>query len=435
MSSTPMNSQRQPGTASAQPGVRSTRVLWVTRRYWPHGAGRHSRAAASLAITQALANMGMHVEVLTPRYGTHWSHEFFHGSVRVHRIASAPKGEWSMQRYVRQLSQWMHDQSPRFDWIVCDGINDDVRSVALAVSQIRNTKRVDQSDGTRSAVVCDGWGGDGDDVWCRQARGGPRCLQSVAQLDRVISRHAALDRYLIANGVPSQRIHRIASGFHRPTRVSIEQRMGARCSLAKINLDLKTENDDRVLLWCGHMTGRGHYESGVGLLVGSARLVCARYPKLKIWMLGDGELHDWIHTELKAEGVRNAVAMPGTFPDMTEVWKSVDGVVVTDDDQVRYTLPAAISHALPTILADQTGIRDWVNDKFAAKVADSFAWYDARKPASFRKTFRGVWDDLPAAVDLAWEVAMDASRRSSIAGELNHWGAFLSADAALSSSS
>jgi len=412
-----------------------TRVLWVTRRYWPHGAGRHARAAASLETTSELASLGMQVEVVTPRYGTHWSHEFFYDSIRVHRVASAPKGEWSMQRYVRQLGNWIADQASRLDWIVCDGINEDVRSVAAAMTQIRSTKSSQRNTWTRSAVVCDGWGGDGDDVWCRQARGGRRSIQAVSQLDRVISRHAALDRFLIGDGVPPERIVRIAPGFQRPGRVSLPQRLAARNALAQINTDLKTTPDDRVLLWCGHMTGRCNYESSLGLLVGSARIICARYPNLKIWMIGDGEMHDWIHTELKAEGVRSVVAIPGTFSDMTEVWNCVDGVVVSDEDQLRYTLPHAIGLALPTVLADSAGIRAWVKDKFTPEVADSFAWYDARKPSSFRKTFRTVWDDLPTAVDLAWEVAMDASRRFSMTDELNQWASVLSSDAAAKSSS
>ncbi len=408
---------------SAPTGIR---VLWVTRRYWPHAAGQYPQAATSAALTQALVGMGVHVEVVTPRYGTHWSHEFLYGGIRVHRILTAPKGDWSTQRYVRYLGNWLAEQTCRFDWIVCDGIDDDVRSVAAAIEHSRSDPTRGARPATRGVVLCDGWGSDGDDVACRQSRSGKRWLQAIAELDQVITRHSTLDRFLVSSGIAPARIRRLTPGFARPTRISLDGRLASRRSLAGINRDLKTDQEDHVLLWCGRMAGRPDYDGGVGLLVGSARLLCGRYPNLKIWMLGDGPLHDWVHTELNAEGVRNVVAIPGSFADMTDIWNAVEGVVVTDEDQLRYTLPAAIAHALPTVVADQAAIRAWMKDKFTSDIVDSIAWYDAKKPASFRKSFRNVWDDLPAANDFAWEVAMDAARSFNAGEELSQWATILS---------
>jgi glycosyltransferase involved in cell wall biosynthesis len=372
--------------------------------------------------------MGMHVEVVTPRHGTYWANEFYHGPIRVHRYAAAPKGEWLLTRYVRHLAGFLASQAPQFDWIVCDGINEDVRSVATAINQVRSDKSLAHQRRTRGAVLCDGWGVDGDDLWCRQSGGGQRCLQAIGELDQIITRHASLDRFLIADGITPSRIWRIAPSFDRPARVSLDERLASQRALAGINIDLKVNQDDRVLLWCGRIDGNPNYEGGVGLLVGSARILCARYPNLKIWILGDGKLHDWVHTELKAEGVRSVVAIPGTFPEMTDVWNSVDGVVVTDEDQLRYTLPTAISHALPTIVANHAGIRAWMKDKFPDNVVDSFAWFEFNKPVSFRKSFRLVWDDLPTAIDLAWEVAVDAARRHNVAEEHQRWLSVLTSD-------
>lgn len=402
------------------------RVLWVARRYWPHGAGQYPQAATSVALTQALAGMGMDVEVVTPRYGNHWSHRFQYGGILVHRILAAPKGDWSTHRYLRYLGNWLAEQTPRFDWIVCDGINDDVRSVFVAIEHSRHEPTRGNRLPTRGAVLCDGWGNDGDDVTCRQSRDAKRYLQAIAAMDQVLTRHSALDRFLVSSGIEPRRIRRLAPGFTRPERVSLHQQLASRRALAGINGDLKTDQDDRVLLWCGRMTGRPNDDTGVGAVVGSARSLCARYPRLKIWMLGDGALHDWVHTELKAEGVRDVVAIPGTFTDMTDIWNAVDGVVVTDEDQLRYTLPNAIAHAVPAVVADHRSVRAWMHDKFANDIVDSIAWYDPKKPASFRKSFRNLWDNLPAANDLAWEVAMDAARRFSAGEELIQWISILS---------
>lgn len=400
---------------------RPTRILWASRYYWPYGAGRHARAAATVALTRRLSETGCHVEVVTPRYGTHWSEGFQFGNIAVHRITAAPRGEWSIQRYVRYLGNWMIEQSDRFDVVVCDGLNDDVRAIANVIA----SRPIGVAGRGRAVPIgitlCDGWGGDADEVACRQSRSGRRILTAVSGMNHVVTRHAGADRFLIAQGISPDRIHRIPKGFARPRKVTAEQRTAARASLGQANSDLAAGPQDRVLLWCGHMKGRPRDRTGVIHLVANARLMCGRYPNLKIWLLGDGELHDWIHTELKAEGVRSLVAIPGSFADMRDVWKAVDFAIVTDEDQLRYTLPTAIECGIPVLLNELPTIRSWIGEHFEHDVAESFAWYDQYRGASLRKSFRMMWDDFSATVEHAWQVALDASHRRSEADEMQHW--------------
>lgn len=418
------------------PSRMPTRILWACRHYWPHAAGRHARAAASISMTRRLADAGYHVEVVTPRYGTHWSESFdFHG-IQVHRVASAPKGEWSMQRYVRFLGNWMTEQSVRFDAMVCDGVHEDARSIQTAIEQASISPttsgqgRAGQGGHNEfgrpiGITICDGWGRDADEVWCRQARGGKRTLAAVAEMDHVVTRHAGADRFLIAHGVNVERIQRIKSGFTRPPTITAEQRALARKSLAMANSDLATTADDRVLLWCGHMQGHPRDNTGVATLVANARLMCGRYPNLRIWLIGDGEMHDWVHTELKAEGIRSVVAIPGSFSDMTDIWRAIDYVIITDEDQLRHLLPTAIGMGFPILLDEKPPIRAWINEHFAPAVADSFAWYDHHRAASLRKTFRMLWDDMPAAINHAQQVALEASAQFSNTEELRRWSTLL----------
>lgn len=400
-------------------------------------------------MTQRLVASGHHVEVVTPRYGTHWSDSFEFEGIVVHRVAAAPKGEWSMQRYVRFLGNWMAEQADRFDAMVCDGINEDARAIIAAVQQTRRSQqgtgvkpdRAGQAEveqgragqGGKPATplgitLCDGWGGDADEVWCRQARGGKRALSALGEMDWIVTRHAGADRFLVAHEVPGNRIQRIKTGFSRTpimTTNTAELRAAARTSLAMANSDLATTDDDRVLLWCGNLQGRPRDNTGVSTLVANARLMCGRYPNLRIWLLGDGEMHDWVHTELKAEGVRSVVAIPGSFADMTDVWRAVDYAVITDDDQLRHQLPTAIGMGIPVLLDEKPPIRAWINEHFESSIADSFAWYDHHVAASLRKTFRMLWDDMPAAIEHAKQVALHASAQSSDTEELRHWSNLL----------
>lgn len=408
------------------PRIKPIRILWASRYYWPYGAGRHARAAAAVALTSRLSDAGHHIEVVTPRYGTHWSDGFRFGNIAVHRIASAPRGEWSIQRYVRFLGNWMTERADRFDALVCEGLTDDARAivdtVANAASKAAGQGRAGQGRAAPIGItLCDGWGGDADEIACRQSRAGRRILAAMASMNHVVTRHAGADRFLIAHGVAGETIRRIPKGFTRPRRITPEQRTASRRSLAMANSDLVARPDDKVLLWCGHMKGRPRDPSGVANLIANARLMCGRYPNLRIWLLGDGELHDWVHTELKAEGVRSVVAIPGTFSDMTDVWQSVDYAIVTDEDQLRYTLPTAVEYAVPVILNDLPTIRSWMGEHFDSQVADSFAWYDPHRPASLRKTFRMVWDDSPGVIEHAWQVALDTAQRRSSSAEIQQW--------------
>ncbi|WP_283432386.1 glycosyltransferase [Neorhodopirellula lusitana] len=408
------------------------RVLWVTRRFWPHVYGRHARASASYELVRRWSAAGYDMQVVTPRFSGHWSEGFAIGEIPVHRIVAAPKGEWSMQRYVRYLGNWIIEQLENFDAIVCDGLSDEVRSVAMAVTHARKQQNAASPLASgfhhvpTAVAICDGWGGDADEVWCRQARGGRRVLASLAELDCVVTRHAGADRFLVAHEIPSERIQRIPRGFARPERWTLKQRSAARKSLASANHDLTAGPEDRVLLWCGEMRGRPDREEGVVTLVKNARLLCGRYPNLRIWLLGDGELHDWAHRELKAEGVRSVVAIPGTFSDMTDVWRSVDFVAATCEDHLRYVLPKAIESAVAVLVADQPPMREWVQTYFEPAVADSFAWYEPKRIASFRKTFRMLWEELPDVTQHAWEIANEAAHRFHDNEEMHRWAEILS---------
>ncbi|EGF26179.1 glycosyl transferase, group 1 family protein [Rhodopirellula baltica WH47] len=400
-----------------------SRVMFVARHFWPHCSGRHESAAATFDLTQRLANWGMRVEVVTPRHGNTWPTEIMLGDVRVHRVASAPRGDWSTQRYVRHLSHWLAERMPTLDAIVCDQLREESRAVSMAIESGAADTNGDHQ--TVGVAMCGGWGDDSDQTWCQNTRSGKRILQSCGGLDSVITENAKTDRYLVSHGVLAEKLRRRPIGFPRPAVVTEQQRNDARLSLRGINLDLTTDLESRVLLWCGPMSGPASSESGVGALVQSARFLAARDQDLRIWILGDGKIRDWVHTELKAEGVRGVVAIPGSFSDMTEIWHSVDAVVQNEDSQLRSTFPAALAAGIPIIIADRPAARDYLQTHFDPSILDSLAWYDPAKPSTLRKAFRSVWGDLEMAKQHAFELARDLSRRHPLEQELAFWQSIL----------
>lgn len=469
------------------------RVLLVTRHFWPHAAGRHERAAEATWLSQLWAAQGFRVEVVTPRYGTEWSPQLTLGDILVHRIAAAPRGQWSTQRYVRHLGHWIRDQRDRFDAVVCHTLGEDVPAVAHGVAtagrstgrgslgqapqvtgRVHAAERAAPGDsaptkgsGVRrrplGLAIATGWGSDSDVQWCRQHRGGNRALQAANALDGVVTEIPATDRFLVAGGIAPEKLIRLPRGYQRRTRFQLtsdsgdvagppspSERKEVRRVLAATNGDLHTLADTPVLLWCGAMNGRPDDPGRFPFLVRHARTLLARQPQMRIWLLGDGELRDWAHTELKAEGVRAAVAMPGSFVDMSDVFAAVDAVVQTDEDQLRWTLPTAIEFGVPVILQDTPLVRNWLesdrrgaNDSRGAKATSQgkatgqgkeggkakptgeagelVAWYDPARPGSYYQAVKEIVDDLPAAYRRAGELCAKKARGSPQPQFANRW--------------
>lgn len=445
--------------------------MLVTRHFWPHAAGRHERAAEATWLSQLWAAQGLDVEVVTPRYGTDWSTQYALGEIHVHRFAAAPRGQWSSQRYVRHLGHWIREHSPRFDAVVSHTLGEDVPAVAFGVAGAgpaggrraggKSTAAANRNeDATRSSagvssseigvtsgsrptgwVIASGWGIDSDVQWCQQNRGGVRTLQAAQTLDGIITEAATTDRFLISSGIAPEKLIRLSRGYRRRTRFQLttdsgdvagppspSERKEVRRVLAATNRDLAAPDDTPVLLWCGAMTGRPDEPNRFPFLVRHARTLLNRRPDIRIWLLGDGELRDWAHTELKAEGVRAAVAMPGSFVDMTDVFAAVDVVVQTDEAQLRWTIPTAIEYGVPIILQDTPVVRGWlggegnVGGASEGRQAETLVnWYDPARPGSYHRAVQEIVDDLSAAYARAGDLCAMKAKTAARSEFANRW--------------
>lgn len=391
----------------------------VTRRFWPHGAGTHESAAAAVTLAQAWSAAGHRVEVVTAKYGPHWATEFDFGPVRVHRLASAPRGDWASARYVRHLGHWLADHATADDTIVAAVMRDDVPAVQAATAR----------RGSRGIVICGGIGNDADTAWCGLARGGHRTIASASALTTVVTHHASSTRFLIGQGIAPEKIRCLEMPIPRRTASSPDIRSAARLALRVANSDLTVGDDTRVLLWCGAMRGVPGTPGGLTSLVASARFLLRRYENLRIWLVGDGPSRDWVHTELKAEGVRSLVAMPGSFADMTDVLDAVDGLVVSDDETARDTIWAALGRGLPLILPESPAWRmtlglDAIPSPDTSPGDDRgmcVSWYSSTQPKSLRRAVRLAWDDPSTTEQLACQLGDQLSRDRPMIQYWNQW--------------
>lgn len=376
------------------------RVLLIGRRFWPHGG--IDSAAYLVQLATALQRRGLDVRVLTPRYSAQWPVEFRLGELPVFRPVLAPRRDWSLGRYLRGMAQWLRQHIRDLDIIFCDSI----REEAIAA--------LEASQGTACRVVLRAsCGGTHSDLrWWTTSRSARRCRAIGRLADAVIAPSSVCQRSLVAAGYAGQRIVRIEPGFAAGATRSATARQRARQALAEANADLAAAPSAPVLLCAAPMTR----SSGIGALVAAAGPLMAHYPELRLWLLGDGPHRDWIYDRCRGEGLRESIAMPGSFCDSDDLLAAADLYLHPDDDGLDFWLPAAVAAELPIVTVDSVATRTLLGlgsgggsgggDPAAASLLQ---WCEADDaglvtPAAVRSGVTAVLSDLPAARSRAAEL-------------------------------
>ncbi len=366
------------------------RVLLVGRHFWPHGSIDSAGFLYQLAI--GMHRSGSDVEVLTPRYASSWPEELAVREIPVHRPAAAPRSDWSVARYVRHLTGWLRERGSCYDVMLVDSIREESTAVVEA----------SRMTACASVLRFGGWGRHSDWSWWQRSRMARKCASVGKGADAVISKCAASHRALLGEGYVSSQIHRIDQGYLPGISPTAATRLAARKTLATVNRDLSCNDDSLVLVCCGRMTR----DSGINVLAKTARTLVTRYPNLKLWFIGDGDHRDSIHDLLRGDGVKSAVAMPGSFCDMEDIFAAADVYVQTDEDGLDCFLPAAISAELPIVSLDTESTRSVIigsssRSSFSSELAAWVHWFVPESSKSLRIATREVLDDLATSRQIA----------------------------------
>lgn len=363
---------------------RPLRVLLIGRHFWPHGS--IDSASFLIQLASGLRRHGVHAEVCTPRYAASWPEKCMLREIPVHRPAVVPRSEWTMGRYVRHLTTWLRQNAKSFDLLMVDAIREEATAAIEASRSI----------GCATLLRSSGWGRHSDPRWWQSSRGAGRCGTIGKMADAVIAKSAVCHRALLADRYAASRIHRIDDGFVPGTLRSPGSRHTSRKVLGSVNSDLRTESDTPVVLCHAPMTRDG----GVNLLVEAARLLIARYPDLRLWFVGDGPHRDWIYEQLRNDGVRASIAMPGSFCDSEDLFSAADLYLQTDDVGLDHFLRLAVSSELPIVSIDSESTRAVLGGSAAGRSNQNppNEWVEwIREPTSkqLRCSVLRALDDLP----------------------------------------
>ncbi|HBJ35809.1 MAG TPA: hypothetical protein DDZ51_13895 [Planctomycetaceae bacterium] len=356
----------------------------ISRHYWPHFS--IDAACRDARLADALARAGMSIEVLTPRYAASWPEQIVHREIVVHRPLAAPRGAWSVGRYLKLMEAWLIENAHRFDVFFCTHCDDDVIAMVRAAT-VKSLRTVVLHSGTSAAA---------DHVVWPATRNGRRIGWSLDRADAIVVSWPSIHRQLLAMGLNAKKLHRIDIGVpptalaaHREDQpASNDSLRRARAALSHVNGDLMLHHDSYVVMACGEMNLLG----GMMKLAATVPPLIDIWPDLRFWLVGDGRQRDALHNFFRHHSVRQNVAMPGTFVDFDDLFQVADLLVVPSaTDSLESTLPAAVGAALPIVVADSPDTRS-----FFAGAEEAVGWFTADDTDSMRSAIRAALIDLPA---------------------------------------
>lgn len=381
----------------------------ISRHYWPHLC--FDAAGRDLRLADALARSGVHVEVLTPRYASSWPEQLTHREIPLHRPMVAPRSQWSIGRYLKHLHAWLTQHAAQFDVLFCTSLGEEAAVVVQAASHAQ----------VPSVVGHSGTGAAADHLVWNGLRHGRRLRASLHRADAIVVSWASVQRDLLAMGISPQRMQRIDLGVMAGTALVDPENSGgdhtavtrSRVALAEINGDLAVQRDSRVVLTCGQMNTTG----GMLTLAKAAPGLIDIWPDLRFWFVGDGSLREQLHGFFRSQGIRQNVAMPGTFVDFEDLFRIADLLVVPSPaDALEETLPAAVAASVPVVVVDCVDTR-----AFFSGVDPAVLWFAAGDSQSLHAAIHAALVDLPARRAAAEQLRRDMLRRRPYEATVNSY--------------
>ena len=102
---------------------------------------------------------------------------------------------------------------------------------------------------------------------------------------------------------------------------------------------------------------------GIEVLIASFRLALNQDTRLRLVLLGDGSLANWVRRFVDQNGLTEAVLMPGVIPrpDLPSWFRSVAGYIsCAISDGTSVSLLEAMATGLPVVVTDIPSNREWI---------------------------------------------------------------------------
>jgi glycosyltransferase involved in cell wall biosynthesis len=314
------------------------RVAIVTPRFWPL---IDDRSTHLLRLAEALIAAGQDVIVVTPRWKRTWPEEMHVGTVPLVRLRGSAAGGFRTLRWMYSLAGWLREARPD----------------AAIVSGLKHEAYVTLRAKPGSPRACVLLAGEDDLPWQRTATLGSRVAEHCRAAPCIAApTHAVRDELASAN-YPAEHIHVVSRGTLAWPPPSPQRRDAARAALAAVNYDLATTASARVALAVGRLDAAHQF----GDLVRAWRIVTARHPETRLWIVGDGPERERLYRQIGDLDQRFRAMLPGTFERTDELLDACDMLLVPGAHRAPpLALLDAQAAGLPVIAADSAAARQCI---------------------------------------------------------------------------
>ncbi|MFO7906550.1 MAG: glycosyltransferase family 4 protein [Planctomycetota bacterium] len=288
-----------------------TRVVMVTRRFWPLMGGSESVTAG---LGRELMERGLVPSFLTARFDMRWPSDVVFQEMAVHRLAFPQQVGWGPLRYGIVLARWLRRHQNEIDLACVSGLSLEAHAAIKALA------------GTRIPVVL------------RAESDAPRLAEGTSPEHRVarqVARHGRTDvAVVVSSEAARQRL--IDAGFSGrhlrlvPDGIALKESgwgtdtLSARSALAGANEDLRVGLYMTVVTYVGPLQA----EYKLDQLIWAWQRVAGSFPHARLWLIGDGPCRNQLYRMVQDADLVGRVVMPGTFDNLEDIMRASDLLVV-----------------------------------------------------------------------------------------------------------
>ncbi len=323
----------------------SLKVALVTQRYWPVVGGPELTIAN---LAEEFQRSGVEATVVTARFQKDWPSRLIHRNVPVVRLPYFGRGGLATLRYLNSLAKWLRDHHRQFDLVMVSTLQYEAYVTMGALQRV----------GVPVVLRAAAGGLTGDCAWHRTARFGRRVCRRCQTADAIIAPSVLIESELRDAGFRDARIFRVANGATWVTPRDKKRRAVARRLLGKAHELLAIADDALLVVYVGPFAE----SMGMRELIYAWQTVSARWPRSRLWLLGDGPFGLRMWKIINRLGLTDQIIMPGMFDDLTDVFYAADLFVQPSHDEGQSTsVLDAVAAALPVVATNTKDSQELFN--------------------------------------------------------------------------
>lgn len=292
--------ESSPGFKAARP----LRLAIVTRRFWPY-SGTTEMAICDLAAE--IKRAGHSLDILTVRWEKIWPTHFQYQELQVHRINRPSSNPWGSFRYLRSLTRELVELD--LDGIIVYGLGEEAWAISRTFGgKIPFVIRIDNHLlGTHKRLPS---------FTARQLL----ALNTATSV--LVESQWTKDRIANHPDVNNRAILVVRDGIRiNPDHARTPTDYGAsRVAISDAHPVLMI-GPTQPLVVCGSPL---HGDEGLTDLIDAWPRVLERFPKSRLWILGDGKNGRQVWEQTLEKDLVHSVIMPGSFDDLYDVLQAAD---------------------------------------------------------------------------------------------------------------